>query len=638
MPRHVKPKHTRAVFIRKVKTSKDAEKENADDKTEGRTSHQHDLPAIPSQLQPVLRKPLNTFYTSKKLRKHNRRRERDLLRAIDQRLDVYARSFGGQKIHPIAVLAWLSSEESFKVEFLLENSNLLVDTPSEDEDDDTYKAVDPVLIAELDGLLDRFAKATTIDNAPSSIEHGLLKVPKDFSMAQIPHLIAGYGDYDVLMADMEKDQERAWSFPGANFTKQKDKEKLGFDPVQVLKKHAIQFHESDMPKLSTLDNAIHSVFKLENFHGCSDAIYSVLTPGLRLASLLITHRSTSAFWHTLKFGRREPTFRNLHWAFKIPEIVPWTAATDTKWKAYLQDVSKKIHITFSLWPTAKDYGVYTYGTMHPVRDYKTGYQGVSSSDEHGTNGGYRAGRINLNMDFYTTAKRLSLLRSADPAMTMRFGLFLAINVCHEFAHYVEMDDPVRVPYKEQFGSGTYERPSEAYFLDQDWTEAGAAFETYVFGGKIQPISCRTDCMYGLCTYDEVNETKAMSNPSDFTLKMRTFWTVPMRFVVRCQQKSEWAKRESGDAEDGEWLKVPRDGATAVRVPYFDMTVWKDEAENPISDDSVSGRDTPFLRTKDGRIEKRKSPLKIDVKKVEKALGKTRSPLSNHIDKNEEENT
>jgi len=78
--------------------------------------------------------------------------------------------------------------------------------------------------------------------------------------------------------------------------------------------------------------------------------------------------------------------------------------------------------------------------------------------------------------------------------------------------------------------------------------------------------------------------------------------------------------------------IPKDGATAVNVPYFDMTVWKDEAEDPISDDK-DGRTTPFKRTKDGRIEKRqKSPAK-DAAKLEAILKNTResSVLSNDDD-------
>ena len=672
MPRHVKARRTKAIFIRKLKAGDADEKvEQRDEGPLKNLSHQHDLPAIPRKLQPVLRKPLNTYYASKKLRKGMRRHERELLHAIRLRLDHHAKAFSGTKIHPITVLAWLSAEEPFSVDFLLENSSLLLEEPSGSDDEDTYKAVDPVLIEQLDGLLDKLAKST-IDNAPTSEENMLLKVPKDYSMAQIPHLVEGADDYDVMMDDLEKEaesqekQERTWSFRDSSLpaaARLREKEHLGFDPVQVLKKHAIQFEETGISKVSTLDNAIHPIFCAENFHGCPAAIYSALAPGMRLASLLLTHKSTASFWHTLKFGQRESAFRNHEWATWIRTAVPWSAENDQRWKAYLDEVSAQIHITFALWPTEKDHGVWAYGTMHPIRDYKRGYLAPSTSDSLGwaspqprkggalspaatptttTSGGYRPGRLNLHMDFYTTAKRLSLLRSPDPAQVLRFNLFVAVNLCHELAHYVEMGDPARVAVSEPFAGAKGSMGPEAYFLGCGWREMGAAFETELFGACVQPVSCRTDCLYGLCAYDHSGEgvgsssrassrSGGRSTPTSSArlgCAVRTFWTVPMAYIARVQQKESWEVRN--EQSDSEWLRIPRDGAEAVRVPYFDLTVWKDEAEDPISDEK-DGRLTPFRRTRDGRIEKRlKSPPKTDPTKIEKALERSKSPLSNEV--------
>ena len=662
MPRHVKARRTKAIFLHKPKANDTDEKtEQRDEATSKNLTHQHDLPSIPRKLQPVLRKPLNTYYTSKKLRKSNRRHERELLRAIGLRLDHHAKSFGGTKIHPIAVLAWLSAEEPFSVDFLLENSNLLLEEPSDSDDEDTYKVVDPVLIEQLDGLLDKFAKST-IDNAPTSEENVLLKVPKDYSMAQRPHLVEGADDYDVMMDDLEKEVEsqekvgKTWSFRDSSLpatTRPREKEQLGFDPVQVLKKHAIQFQETSTPKVCTLNNPIHPIFSAENFHGCPAAIYSALAPGMRLASLLLTHKSTASFWHTLKFGQRESVFRDHDWSIWIRTAVPWSAENDKRWRAYLGEVSKQIHITFALWPTEKDHGVWAYGTMHPVRDYKRGYLAPSSdslSAQPRTSAsrssapapaGYRPGRLNLHMDFYTTAKRLSLLRTADAAQVLRFNAFVAVNLCHELAHYVEMGDPARVAVAEPFAGAKGSMGPEAFFLGFPWREMGAAFESHVFGACVQPVSCRTDCLYGLCAYEHGGDGASAAGASSraggratvpsgrLGCGVQTFWTVPMAYVARIQQKENWEMyAEEGDAE---WLRIPREGAEAVRVPYFDLTVWKDEAEDPISDEK-DGRLTPFRRTRDGRIEKRlKSPPKVDLVKIEKALERSKSPLSNQID-------
>jgi len=601
MPFRIKRSRTKAVILRKPKGAAVDKSKNireADDLTK----HEHDLPSIPSKLQQRLRKPLRTFYASQRLRQRNRRQERDLLRAIGQRLETHANSFLGTKIHPVAVLAWLAAEESFSIEFLLDNASLLID------DDDSYQTVDPVFIAEIDSLIEKFTNSC-IDNAPSSQDNRLLKVPKDFSMVQSPSAIEGGKDYDTIMEDLEK-LDQTWSIRGVehSFSKKQD-DKYGFDPVQVLKKHAIQFQDPDCPKESTLSNDIHPIFREENFHGCPQHIYDSLKPGLRLATLLLTHKSTSTFWHTLKFGQRRLCFRNHAWDPVISDAVTWNEDVADQWSTYLKDVASNIHVTFSLWPTEKDHGVWAYGTMHPIRDYKTGFT---------ANGTYRNSRLNMHTDFYTTAKRLSLLKSPDPAMVLRFHFFLAVNLCHEFAHFVEASDPSRVEINEDAFGGVA-ITSEAYIFDYTWQEMGWAFEKAVFGGMVQPISCRTDCMYGLATYDLAN-TRGKDHALRFNCKMRTFWTVPMTFVSKLQQMESWDKADGDD--NGRWLMIPRDGATAVTVPYFDMTVWKDEAEDPISDEK-DGRTTPFMRTKEGRIEKRQKSPPRDAAKLDAILKNAR---------------
>lgn len=126
--------------------------------------------------------------------------------------------------------------------------------------------------------------------------------------------------------------------------------------------------------------------------------------------------------------------------------------------------------------------------------------------------------------------------------------------------------------------------------DHTFNEMGVAFETKVFGGRIEPISWRVDCAYGLATYDEMGKT-----PHD----VRTFFTVPMDYIWKLQQQETWEQDFS--SKDWTVFHVPRDGAKAVSVAYFNMTIWEKEDDGRQISDVLDLEETPFRRTFDGKI-------------------------------------
>jgi hypothetical protein len=566
MKRSARTPRSKAVFVRKRRLSLETSEVPASIKHD-----EHAALPVAKGLESVVRKPLQTARAIKshKIRRKIRQSEHKLINLLRQRIKA-ANPWGGAAIHPIAVLAWLASEEPFNSEFLLENAAIFVEGQPTEE-------TDPILAAQIDGIIQRFTESEITD-APSSQDNPLLDIPKDFSMVMTPAKVAGIDDNDAIMEDSDILDNKTNAMHKLIGAIDKPKSKPhGFDPVQVLKKHAITFQKADSPTTSNLSVPIHSLFREENFHGCPQHIYNVLKPALRLCTLLVTHRGTSSFWHTAMFGVKEASF--LPGAKRIRKDVPWSETNANNFNNYITRLVDSLHFHFSLWPTPRHEGMYLYGSLHPIKDYQLGWLPKPGEP-------CRKSRICLHTDFYTTAKRLSLLQNPDPSMVLRFNLFLAINIAHELAHFLEMSSHNH-HLNEIFCSDnsvqTLSVSKEPFFNDQPFNEVGAAFETKIFGGRVHPISCRIDCAYGLTTFDEGDPT----NPSH----VRDYYTIPMDWVSYVQQQETWDNLLDpafvGD-DKGAFL-IPRNGAKAVSVPYFDMTMWEDEAEQRVKAENVKQR-------------------------------------------------
>ena len=489
-PVRVRRAGTKAVFVRKGAQKRTKPDQSTGSQNPDGASLAHNAPNLPSQLLPVLRKPLEAYHrsTSCKFRRRVRVRETSFLVALQKRIEADAQRWLSKSVHPIAVLAWLAADEPINAELLLDNAASFGDDGQE---------VDPIFAAELDNVLRRFG-ASQITDGPSSQENPLIEIPKDFSLVTTPSATEGV-DVDVMMAEYSSEDDRQ---PFDKLEKSVGKKKkgatdIGFDPVQILKKHAIQFQKEDCPKVSDLDCDIHPLFWVENFHGCPEHIYEILKPALRLSTLLLTHKATSSFWHTLVFGMRQRSTKSGLKCTRIADVVAWTKENASLFEARLKRLSDSLHFHFSLWPSERNKGVWTYGSMHAIRDYKSGY--LPKTGEL-----CRRSRICLHTDFYITAKRLSLLAHPDPAMVLRFHFFFAVNLCHEMAHFLEISSH-QMEFVETWLGPEFAHASnagEAFMFDYPWNEMGQAFETRVFGGIIKPISCRMDCAHGLTTYSE----------------------------------------------------------------------------------------------------------------------------------------
>jgi hypothetical protein len=408
---------------------------------------------------------------------------------------------------------------------------------------------------------------------PSTIE-----VPKDFGLQlsiSINHHLAQVADRKAL--------EKYRRLLGHRRDASKRKPiKLGFDPVELIKKQAVTFTEDVPDAMCTLDNNIHPIFRLDNWHGCPDAIYEVLKPALQLATLLLTSQATAHFWQTLVFGKREPCDKTTQLygqpCFRIKETVTWSEERQNTFKAFLENQTDTVHFYFHHDPLPPEIA---YASMGLVKDYKNGLMRKINDKCH-------TSRICLHSDFYTTAKKLSVLRFREPAMVLRFNLFLAICLTHEIAHFCEVSGP-------HHDHPLLSEP-EVFFGDNMWTESGIAFETKIFGGRIHPLSSRIDCNFGLACLDY--PLKELYDKDDNVL-----YALPMDYILKLQQKTTW-EQDFHDAKPDVFF-VPRTGGRSFEINGTNLMIWEDESDADISE-HVDGKDTEWKRMDDGSIAKNPS--------------------------------
>ena len=448
-------------------------------------------------------------------------------------------------------------------------------------------------------LSDVLTHPDSVTFIPSTIE-----VPKDFGLQlsiSINHHLAQVADRKVL------EKYRRLLGHRKEVSKRKPV-RLGFDPSELIQNDAIKFPEGASIQESTLDNDIHPIFRPENFHGCSDKIYNVLKPALQLATLLLFSRATFTFWHTLVFGNRIPCDKTSK-AYgqpccRIREDVAWSEEHAADFKSFLDAQVDTVHFMFHRDPLPPDPA---YASMGLVADYKNGIM-------RKLNGKCHTSRICLHSDFYTIVKKLSVLQYPEPAMVLRFNLFLAVCLAHEMAHFIEVSGP---HHEHPLGE------PEVFFNDNMWTESGIAFELKVFGGRLHPISSRVDCSQGLAILSY--PLREVYDKEDNVL-----FTLPMDYIIKLQTKETWAQDFSAASPD--IFHVPRTGCRSIEINGINLMVWEDEKDVDISDD-IDDLDTLFKRKDDGSIIK--NPTSNNRKPQRHSEGRRWSPYGH---KRKEANT
>jgi hypothetical protein len=426
----------------------------------------------------------------------------------------------------------------------------------------------------IDKLVQDMPDALSYNNS-ASFTPSTIEVPKDFGLQMsisINHHMAQIADRKAL--------EKYRRLLGHNKDAAKRRPvKLGFDPVELIKKRAVTLPDTLASPDCTLDNDIHPIFRPENWHGCPDSIYEVLKPGMQLATLFLTSRATAHYWHTLVFGNRESCATTSEAygqpCHRIREDVPWSKERHNTFRGFLDNQVDTVYFCFHNNPLPPET---VYASMGLVRDYKNGLMRKINDKCH-------TSRVCLHSDFYTTAKKLSLLRFREPAMVLRFNLFLAVCLSHEIAHFCEVSGP-------HHDHALLSEP-EVFWGDNMWTESGIAFETKVFGGRIHPLSLRIDCSLGLTCLDY--PLKELYDKEENVL-----YALPMDYILKLQQKETWQQDFSKTGTDV--FFVPRHGSKSVEINGANLLIWEDENEADISD-HIDGKETEWKRMDDGSITK-----------------------------------
>ncbi|KAI9816891.1 MAG: hypothetical protein M1827_001536 [Pycnora praestabilis] len=211
--------------------------------------------------------------------------------------------------------------------------------------------------------------------------------------------------------------------------------------------------ELDHARPSDLANPIHPLFAVGRFNGCSTWAYHLLTPSLRLASLILTSPNALAYFDAI--------FHSKH------RFLPHTS----------QQVGFDCHVF--------------YRRRELVYEASEKYDSASGL----TNGVSAATRINdtvSHMTGYGSTIELSeeyfrYLWPVPPrksvSQILRIQFHMAVTLCHEVAHAACFS--------------TSKRPYEPFFENERIAEIGWSFENAVFGGMTDVFGDYQDCRAGI---------------------------------------------------------------------------------------------------------------------------------------------
>ena len=328
--------------------------------------------------------------------------------------------------------------------------------------------------------------------------------------------------------------------------------------------------ESALP--SNLDNAIHPIYSRSQWTGCPDEDYELLTPSLRLATLLITSPNSLLFYDALI---NRPHRKLLHQdTARLGKNCYQLRKFDFDERDYtdpqtLRDVSQDIaalspHIRCKLIPNVAAESGYLAITQRDLRV-------VVKSDTDWAVG--TGSTIDVGIEFVTNLRRVHAQGSLSQLLRLQFSV--AITFAHELVHAVN----------HAVSMETY----EPFFEDDRISELGLAWEQTIFGGRVVAlgdIDARNPL--GLIKWPMAwpEERSDIRLERGLPKKTSTVYFVPMTYIANIQQQAFWLNMRDGDR-----LRIPkRHGRQLSGTGPFDP--------NWASEDSSEGRHPGGVR---GRV-------------------------------------
>lgn len=399
------------------------------------------------------------------------------------------------------------------------------------------------LSADIDDIGDIDSQLSRITISRDELRESLrVVIPRGYTLASA---LSPKEHFDRLLLEYRRhwQQQNVEGLMAGTLLGQKRKN-YGFRPEEVVSSGSI---ETSSCRSSNLRCPIHAIFQLKNFDDCPNYIYDEFKPALRLASLFITAPALISYWVTLAYGERildvELAVRSGHATYRIAHPVPPTSDKAAKVQGLFLKLAQHIHFSFRRWAEMEDSDG-CWGSEHqaPSQGFRDPWTTESS--------------VRLNTAFFVIAKRYSQLPFHDEASRLRFNLFFAVNICHEIAHAFERRTRAAHIIKARQNVGQiYDAFKmsdhvETHLYKNQQAEAGTAWEFYLFGGKIQPINQRCDCIHGLYTWSW--------DPANNLVGDIMRFSVPMAYVEEIQQVSTWIKAQ--ELQQRDFFIIPRTGA------------------------------------------------------------------------------
>ena len=340
---------------------------------------------------------------------------------------------------------------------------------------------------------------------------------------------------------------------------------LGFilDAYKPAELEELQVAELPSALPSSLSNAIHPIYFRTQWDDCPDDVFELLTPSIRLASLMITSPASLAFFDVVLNGSRKSLSKlTVSMGGKgCYELQPLDRdVSDPAYPQLMHEVSGylaavKSHIRLRVVENvAKKTLMFGFTRRDLSHVVKSGDWVVGT----GTT-------IHMGSEFVTNLRKVRAKGSVSQLLRLQFST--AITLAHETAHAVN----------HTVSMETY----EPFFDDQRLAEIGHAWEQAVFGGIVRCLG-HEDARNPLafCKWPNASPT----GRSDIILERRlpkrltTFYFLPMTFISSAQQADFWAT-----AGDSSKLRIPKRHGRQVKGwgPDFDPD-W-------VSEDSSEGR-------------------------------------------------
>ena len=288
-----------------------------------------------------------------------------------------------------------------------------------------------------DAVVDQL-RTTTFHQDKSTMRSRNVGVPKGYIMSQ------EFVDRDADIVDRRVQAAQRDRQPGRGASLRSGIPRVfGFKPEDLIR---AGIKEKMNVKPNNLTADIHPILQPNHWYSVPDDVYNTLTPGLRLASTLLTHPCAMQFYIDLLFGERvldyAKTIENDSPQQRIPDTLENNKQHAKEAMDYIRQLgSMNLPEHGDLWSFTFDEhldpdqdGSRCFGYYHNVKAQSDLVQtNREIVERHLANlpSGLQRSRIALHGDLYVEAKKITDTQSYPEDQKLRYYFFFATVLLHE---------------------------------------------------------------------------------------------------------------------------------------------------------------------------------------------------------------